>query len=215
MSLREHVQNSRKPEGEEGFELLERMNSGDHELMSKWCFDQLKDFIQNNLKDYKPLNILDIGCGGGANLVRLHLLYPESTINGIDYSEVSVEKTKQTLTNLVGDAKWRVEQGSVETLPYQDKSISLITAFETVYFWPNIEESFKEVQRIVKDGGVFMIGNETDGREKNLDDYKEVDDLMKIYSEKDLIDLLKNAGFKNITSRYNENNHWICTIAQN
>ena len=214
MSLREHVQNSRKPQGEEGFELLDRMNSGDHELMAKWCLEQLKDYIAKNTSDFMPDNILDIGCGGGANLVRLHEMFVSSTLNGVDYSEVAVEKTKRTLTSYIGDAKWRVNQGTVASLDYHDGAIDLATAFETVYFWPNIEESFKEVHRIIADGGLFVIGNETDGREKNLDDYKDVSDLMKIYSEEELIKLLHEAGFKNVDSRYNVNTHWICLIAQ-
>ncbi len=214
MSLREHVENSRKPQGEEGFELLDRMNSGDHELMAKWCLEQLKEYIGQETPEFMPKNILDIGCGGGANLVRLHELFVSSTLNGVDYSEVAVEKTKRTLTSYLGDVKWRVNQGSVGSLDYHDCAIELATAFETVYFWPNIEKSFKEVQRIISDGGLFVIGNETDGREKNLDDYKDVSDLMKIYSEDELVELLHNAGFKHVNSRYNENTHWICIIAQ-
>ncbi len=215
MSLRDHVQNSRKPEGEEGFELLERMNSGEHELMSNWCLSELQSYLANNLESFNPEEVLDIGCGGGANIVRLHQLFEDATLNGVDYSEVSVEKTKRTLTSSIADAKWRVAQGSVEDLPYQDQSINLATAFETVYFWPQIEESFKQVQRIIAPNGLFMIGNETDGREKNLDDYNEVDDLMRIYSEQELIELLKGAGFAKVTSVYNPQTHWICIIAQN
>ncbi len=215
MSLRDHVQNSRKPEGQEGFELLDRMNSGDHELMAKWCLGELKDYIAESLPEFKPNNILDIGCGGGANLVRLHREFVYATLNGVDYSEVAVEKTKRTLSSLIGDAKWRVNQGSVASMQYQNKSIELATAFETVYFWPTIEESFTEVQRVITDGGLFLIGNETDGREKDLSTYDEVNDLMKIYSEDDLVNLLKSAGFKKVVSRYNENTNWICVIAQN
>ena len=39
----------------------------------------------------------------------------------------------------------------------------MATAFETVYFWPEIEKSFAEVRRILSPGGIFLIVNEDDG----------------------------------------------------
>ncbi len=215
MSLREHVQNASKPEGQEGFELLDRMNTGEHELLSNWCLETLTAYIQNEAEGFTPAHTLDIGCGGGANLMRLHTLFADTHLEGIDYSEVSVAKSKETLVELINAGTCDVSQGSVEKLPYENASINLATAFETVYFWSEIQSSMKEVQRTIAEGGLFLIGNETDGREKNLDDYNEVNDLMHIYSEDELIKLLNEAGFKKVTSRYNNENHWLCIIAQN
>ena len=39
--------------------------------------------------------VLDCGCGGGANIKRLLKKCPEGIVKGIDYSPVSVEKTKK------------------------------------------------------------------------------------------------------------------------
>ena len=35
-----------------------------------------------------------------------------------------------------------------------------VTAFETVYFWPELAQNFREVYRVLKPGGVFFICNE-------------------------------------------------------
>ena len=32
-----------------------------------------------------------------------------------------------------------------------------ITAFETVYFWPDFVNALKEVRRVLKDDGIFFI----------------------------------------------------------
>ena len=39
--------------------------------------------------------VLDCGCGGGANMKRLLKKCPQGIVKGIDYSPVSVEKSKK------------------------------------------------------------------------------------------------------------------------
>ena len=39
----------------------------------------------------------------------------------------------------------------------------MVTAFETVYFWPELAQNFREVYRVLKPGGVFFICNEANG----------------------------------------------------
>ena len=36
-------------------------------------------------------------------------------------------------------------------------------AFETVYFWPELAQNFREVYRVLKPGGIFFICNEANG----------------------------------------------------
>lgn len=48
----------------------------------------------------------------------------------------------------------------VAALPFKDNAYDMATAFETVYFWPDIEKSFAEVRRILKPGATFLIVNE-------------------------------------------------------
>ena len=54
--------NPRKPQGEEGVQMLHRMNKSHYEVTG-WALDFLT-FQENN-------QILDIGCGGGATLKRM------------------------------------------------------------------------------------------------------------------------------------------------
>ena len=42
-------------------------------------------------------------------------------------------------------------------LPYETGKFDLVTAFETVYFWPDLKQSFSEVFRVLKPGGMFMF----------------------------------------------------------
>lgn len=87
-------------------------------------------------------------------------------------------------------------------MPFEDEKFTKISAFETVYFWPNLKEDFKEVHRILKKNGQFIIANNTTGA---LEKDKEAEDIikrMKIYTQKELIHYLEEAGFS-IFDRYN------------
>lgn len=48
-------------------------------------------------------------------------------------------------------------EGSAEKLPYEDNKFDLVTAVETVYFWPNLPNCLKEVKRVMKPGARFAI----------------------------------------------------------
>ena len=80
---KELIINARKPEGELGDKLLDRMNES-HESLAQWGVSHL-DIAKDDV-------ILDIGCGGGVNVERF-LKMTENKVYGLDYSEVAVEKS--------------------------------------------------------------------------------------------------------------------------
>ena len=48
-------------------------------------------------------------------------------------------------------------------LPFEDARFDAVTAFETVYFWPDPARCFREIWRVLKPGGTFLICNECGG----------------------------------------------------
>ena len=79
-------QNTCKPQGFGGKIMVNVMNSG-HAKMAEWGFGFLK------LKETDTA--LDIGCGGGANIAYMLKQCTKGIVKGIDYSEVSVEKSRK------------------------------------------------------------------------------------------------------------------------
>ena len=96
--------------------------------------------------------MLDIGFGGGASLKRMLKRSKGGMVYGIDISEESVEKARKLNADVLGKQVF-IQQGSVTELPYDDWKFDLVTAVETVYFWPNLPECIKEVYRVLKPGG--------------------------------------------------------------
>jgi ubiquinone/menaquinone biosynthesis C-methylase UbiE len=119
------------------------------------------------------------------------------------------------------NAKWvdigrvDVRQGSVSQLPFPDGMFHLVTAVETHFWWPNLPGDVREIFRVVKPGGTFIIIAEV---------YKGANTKMAKMCEKHasrtemtLLDadehreLLVNAGFSDVQVFEEHGKGWICT----
>lgn len=199
------VSQTRKPEGFLGKLMVNGMNSG-HAKLADWGMSAL-DGVSADC-------IAELGCGGGRNARELMKRYPQAVLTALDYSEVSVEKTKKTNKKAVEAGRCRVIQGDVSSLPFDDGTFDLVTAFETVYFWPRLEKCFKEIARVVKPGGSFLICNESDGTDAATLKYTAIIDGMNYYTPEQLTDALRTAGFSQIRTRHYPDKPWITVLAE-
>ena len=204
---KELIVNARKPVGELGHQILDRMNKS-HENMAQWGVSHF-DIKEDDL-------ILDIGCGGGRNLERFATQITTGKVVGLDYSEVSVEKSIKLNKKSVDEGKVEVIQGSVSEMPFEDNTFDIITGFETIYFWPDFINDLKEVNRVLKKDGLLFFCNEAVYREGEMDKYDDLVELldMKIYSENVLKESLQKTGFKDFEAYTDDENDWICIIAK-
>ena len=124
--------NTRKPEGFFGRMMVNGMNGGGHARLAEWGLS----FV----KVAEDADVLDVGCGGGANIARHLNRCPRGKVTGIDYSPVSVKKSREVNAAAIAAGRCKVVEGSADALPFEDVCFDLVTAFETVYFWPSIEE---------------------------------------------------------------------------
>ena len=97
---------------------------------------------------------------------------------------------------------------------FKNETFDLLTAFETIYFWPGPQKSFQEVYRVLKTSGTFIIINEFDGISQREQYYAKLIDGLKLYSKQDLTNILTDVGFKNIIFNHNEQNHWLAVLAK-
>lgn len=78
-----------------------------------------------------------------------------------------------------------------EELPYKDEKFDLVTAVETVYFWPHLPDCLKEVRRVLKQGGKFAILVEVVDSDSK---WTNVVEGMTAYSPEELKTMLDEAG---------------------
>lgn len=180
--LKSFFTNCANPQGRMGRAMLRFMNFG-HAPLTNWGLDLI------DIHD--GWTMLDIGCGGGATLKRLLKRSNNAQVYGIDISQESVAKARKVNAKVL-DKQVFVSQGSAEKLPYGDQMFDLVTAVETVYFWPNLPHCLQEVGRVLKPGGKFAIMVEVIEGDSV---WTKVVDGMTAYSPEQLKKLLDDAGF--------------------
>ena len=196
--------NARTPgEDEFGTAMLNRMNDR-HRSLYKWGLEHV------SVEDTR--RILDIGYGGGQNIHNLCRLAPEAKISGLDYSRASYRKCAEVNAEAIREGKVEIQIGSAEELPYGKNTFDLVTAFETVYYWPNITRCFRNVCDVLKDKGAFLICNE----DSRLEGNEEIADAltMEFYDTEALEKLLKQAGFRTVHTYTNPNGKWVCAVGR-
>ena len=197
-------ENTRKPAGLGGKVMVTMMNLG-HRPLADWGFQ----FLHVG----KSAAVLDCGCGGGANIRALLKRCPEGVVKGIDYSPVSVEKTRKLNGAAMQAGRCAVMQGSVMDMLFAASQFDAVTAFETVYFWPDLPQGFREVYRVLKPGGTFLICNECSGDNVQDEKWTEKINGMTIYKDTELQDFLEQAGFHDIQIHKHPKG-WLCVTAQ-
>ena len=171
-----------RPERTLGRVMLSFMNYT-HAPLTKWGLKLV------NVQD--GWTILDVGCGGGFTIRRLLKQSKDAKVYGIDISEESVAKAQKVNANVL-DKQVFITQGSAANLPYEDGKFDLVTAVETVYFWPNLPDCLMEVHRVLRQGGKFAILVEVVDSDSK---WTSVVEGMTAYSPEDLKKLLDDAGF--------------------
>lgn len=180
--LKSFFTNCAHPQGQMGRVMLRFMN---------FCHAPLTNWGLGHITFQEGWTMLDIGCGGGATLKRLLKRSKGSKVYGIDISEECVEKARRFNAELL-DKQVFVTQGSAENLPYDNDKFDLVTAVETIYFWPNLPACLQEVRRVLKPGGRFAIMVEVvDSNSK----WTDLCEGMIAYSPELLKKMLDEAGF--------------------
>lgn len=200
----EKITQCMKPHGEEGIETIKNMNEN-HRDISEFAFE----CINVNVND----KILDIGCGGGVNIEKF-LKLTDNNVDGLDYSEVSVSESIKRNQRAVDEKRCKVIQADVSAMPIDDETYDLASAFETIYFWPDIANTFKEVSRIIKANGQFMIAQGTDGNHPDDEKWLSTVEGMSLYTAPELEKYLINAGFRSVKSFKKENDYILVVIAR-
>ncbi len=190
--LQRLIAQAKNPRGTIGSSMLCIMNTA-HTKLTKWALQKVH--IKTDAV------ILDIGCGGGKAIHTLSKQTPLGKIYGIDYSNQAVENSKKANMQDIKTEKVIIHQASVSSIPYHTNFFDLITAFQTHYFWPDVEHDLKEVFRVLKPNGSFLLVAETFKIQYHMDKFKTTEEL---------ISLFYTTGFQSV--KYYEERGCLCVI---
>ncbi len=191
----------RHPKGFWGRRVLKEMNSQRHAALPEWVLSELE--IE------KSRRILDVGCGGGANVARLLEKFPESHVTGLDISTLALDISHEFNYRAYKDGRCLIIGGNAMQMPLAKEIFDIITAFETIYYWSSLDYGFIELFRLLKPGGTLVIANERDGLLPEDEVIYKAVGTMRIYHPEEIEQSLAEAGFINIQTHKDEKRHFI------
>jgi SAM-dependent methyltransferase len=196
----------RKPSDRAGRAVLARMNVS-HAGVTAWGLEHVD--IRNDF------TILDVGCGGARTVDRLAAMVTHGKVFGVDHSEESVATSSETNQRWIEAGRVDIQQGTVSQLPYADETFDLVTAVETHYYWPDLPRDVREVMRVLRHGGRFVIIAETYRGRRNDWLYRPTMTLVlraAYLTPRQHSQLLVDAGYHDVRVFEEKARGWICAI---
>ncbi len=130
----------------------------EHSFMQWLIFDRVHRAILRQLpEDSRPSYILDIGCGTGRLLRRMHTRWPDAVLIGVDPSEGMVAKACQLTPYAT------FYQATAEQIPVQNATLDLVTTTMSFHHWSNQTRAVIEIFRVLRPGGIFILADTTVG----------------------------------------------------
>ncbi|MEO0378596.1 MAG: methyltransferase domain-containing protein, partial [Cyanobacteria bacterium P01_A01_bin.17] len=146
--------------------------------------------------------VLDVGCGTGELERLLAEKNPHQTIIGVDISKQMILQAKKKLEH---SDRVRFEQASASSLPASDNDFDMAISASAFHYFPEPERALAELRRVLRSGGEvvildwckdFLVCRICDWVLQRLDPAHQ-----QCYTEAELHDLLKAAGFRIERSR--------------
>jgi SAM-dependent methyltransferase len=147
----------------------------------------LEEFLRQIIRDAKSRTqnpqILDIGCGTGANL---EMLAQFGDSEGVDVSDDALEFCRQK--------GLKASKGLAESLPYSDESFDVVTALDVVEHLDDDIAGLKEMHRVLKKGGDALIFVPAFMWLWGVQD--DISNHRIRYTKKQIVERLEKAGFQ-------------------
>ncbi len=101
-----------------------------------------------------PGRILEVPVGTGVLSMPVYETLPNADITCLDYSSDMMERAKrQAEKRQIQNVQF--VQGDVGNLPFEDSSFDLVLSLNGFHAFPDKEAAYREIFRILKQGGIF------------------------------------------------------------
>lgn len=174
----------RKPEGEFGAVVAEKMNEGNL-LMN-----------QNTLKALDISDgdsVLEIGMGNGFFVKDILSLADNVHYTGCDYSEDMVRLAQMLNASFSDEGTAQFFHCSAEKLPVDDASIDILFTVNTLYFWEDHSAILSEFRRVLNKSGKLILSFRP---AEVMELYPPTKYNFDYYSKEEAAELLMKNGFE-------------------
>ena len=183
-TLKQVARQLRKPEGEQGIQVGNKMNEGNLHI----------NMFAIEAMDLQPDDsILEIGMGNGFFVKDILSIHPSLHYSGCDFSSVMIEQARLHNQKFIDEGRAAFHLAAAKKLPFEDDRFEKILTVNTLYFWEDEAQILKEVRRVLKEHGLLVLGI----RPKSvMENFPFVQYGFRMFSDSDVTHMLEKNGFK-------------------
>lgn len=133
MDLKRNVYGYSKTQYRRFYESLDSISRNRRTDLNEGCIRRIVDAIPR-----RDGNILDVGCGNGYLLQRLHNALPDSDLVGCD------------ITSLSGRGRFPMVEADTGALPFADESFDVVTCCHTLEHIVDLDAAIDELKRVAR-----------------------------------------------------------------
>ncbi len=112
--------------------------------------------ILRALVGWKPGGlVLDIGCGPGFLSTEIARRYPAVKVVGLDNNNEMINIARRSRQS--GRSHMEFIKGDAHRLPFGGATVDLVVSSLSLHHWADAAAVFKEIKRVLKPGGRFLI----------------------------------------------------------
>lgn len=124
---------------------------------SRWSFLFGRQALMQAIATYcRPHNILEVGCGTGKNLLRLHQIFPEASLCGVDLSRHMLRVARRKLGSMNGNLQL-VEQPYCQPLSPQKPFDLVVFSYCLSMINPGWEQALQAAALDLQPGGWVAV----------------------------------------------------------
>jgi ubiquinone/menaquinone biosynthesis C-methylase UbiE len=166
------IEQSKQPTGRLGKTMLRIMNNA-HRSMALLAISKLKPCE----------NVLDVSCGGGDALRLLAEAGKFERIYGIDFSPDAVTLAAKLNKNNIEKGLISVKEASVLELPFENEYFDAVITVQSHYHWQSVLEAMKEIRRVLRPKGQFVLVAEVYKIGYHMEKYNDVEGSKKLFED--------------------------------
>ncbi len=141
-------------------------------------------------------HVLEIGFGHGRTIERAAGAVTKGFVAGVDLSGDMVRMASKRLRAFVESGRVELKQADSARLPYDNGRFDKAYALHTLYFWSDPAQHLREVHRVLKPGGRFVLGFTPGEDEQARASFPAT--VYHFYPTDEVRGFMEQSGFKNL-----------------
>jgi ubiquinone/menaquinone biosynthesis C-methylase UbiE len=126
--------------------------------LTNWWSCARRHILDSLLREYaptrRPLQVVDVGCGMGANF---RVFLPLGRVTGVDGSTQALAFSCERLTQTGVSPLPQLVQAFLPQLPFPDGLFDVVSAMDVIEHIDNDHAAVRELWRVCKPGGLLLV----------------------------------------------------------